>query len=456
MTNYRGISLMSIAAKVFNRVLLNRIRDPIDKLLRNNQAGFRRRRGCNQQIHILRRIMEGAYTQDISLYATFIDFKKAFDSIDREMMFAILRHYGIPAEIVNAIRVMYDKSKSQVYVGGELSEPFKITTGVLQGDVLAPFLFIIVIDYISKQSACDFGYLTHKGSAPTQQKQARPPRACAKKPKESPERKLNDLSFADDISLLENDQARAQQQLNTMQQNASAVGLEISIEKTVQIQLNDKSQVKTHLTIDGKPIAIVDEFKYLGSYIVSTEKDINNRIALAWVAFTKLKTILRSPKPDVKFKMLLFNASCRSVLLYGCESWALTEALEKKLNIFARKCYRIMLGINQAESHMTNEELYSTTRQQPISEIIKRRQHQFIDHCLRLETTEPAHIYVLYKSEVSNNRRGRPRLSYRDYAYQQYEHLALDKEQLHEELVELANIDRGLWNSIVVPDKPAR
>jgi len=241
-----------------------------------------------------------------------------------------------------------------------------------------------------------------------------------------------------------------------MQQNASAVGLEISIEKTVQIQLNDKSEVKTHLTIDGKPIAIVDEFKYLGSYIVSTEKDINNRIALAWVAFTKLKTILRSPKSHVKFKMRLFNASCLSVLLYGCESWALTIALEEKLNTFARKCYRIMLGINQAESHMTNKELYSTTKQHPISEIIKRRQHQFIGHCLRMETTEPAHIYVLYKSEISTNRRGKPRLSYRDYVYRQYEHLGLDKERLHEGLSDLAGVERGLWNSIVALNRPAQ
>ena len=103
MTNYRGISLMSIAAKVYNRVLFNRIRDPIDKILRKNQAGFRKGRSCIQKIHILRRIIEGAEYEKIPLYITFIDFKKAFDSIDRNMMFAILRHYGIPAKIVGAM-----------------------------------------------------------------------------------------------------------------------------------------------------------------------------------------------------------------------------------------------------------------------------------------------------------------------------------------------------------------
>lgn len=57
---------------------------------------------------------------------------------------------------------MYDKSTSKVFFKALLSETFDITTGVLQGDVLAPFLFIIVIDYISRLSKNNFGYLTHK------------------------------------------------------------------------------------------------------------------------------------------------------------------------------------------------------------------------------------------------------------------------------------------------------
>ena len=458
MTNYRGISLMSIAAKVYNRVLLNRIRDPIDKLLRSNQAGFRKGRGCTQQIHILRRIIEGAYAQDIPLYITFIDFKKAFDSVDREMMFAILRHYGIPAQIVNAIRVMYDESISRVYVGGETSEAFNITTGVLQGDVLAPFLFIIVIDYVSRISAGDFGYMTHKGPPPRTEP-LRTLRSNTTKNEKTIERdrKLNDLAFADDIALLENCLDKAQEQLSIIQKNASSVGLEINGKKTEQIQLNDKSPTKRHLTSDGSIIEVVDDFKYLGSYIMSTEKDVENRIALAWVVFSKLKSILRSPKPTVKFKMRLFKASCISVLLYGCETWVLTEALAKKLDIFARKCYRIMLDIRQAEEHMTNSELYRKTCQIPISQTIKSRQLQFTGHCLRLEDKdEPANIYALYKSYIkSSNRRGRPHMTYRDQVFKYLEHLVIDKEKLTDEVTSLA-LNKELWNSIVVPKQPAR
>ena len=151
MTNYRGISLLSIAAKVYNKILLNRIRDEVDPIPRKNQAGFRQGRSCAQQSHILRRVLEGFRDYQLPLVVTFIDFKKAFDSIKRKVMFAVLRHYRIPEALVNAISVLYKNSKSAVMVDGGLSDPFDVTTGVLQGDVLAPFLFVVLVDYLLKR-----------------------------------------------------------------------------------------------------------------------------------------------------------------------------------------------------------------------------------------------------------------------------------------------------------------
>ena len=76
MSNFRGISLMSIAAKVFNRVILNRIYDEISSRLRPFQAGFERGKSCTEQIHIIRRILEQYHQKNISTVMTFIDFKK--------------------------------------------------------------------------------------------------------------------------------------------------------------------------------------------------------------------------------------------------------------------------------------------------------------------------------------------------------------------------------------------
>ena len=268
MNNYRGITLMSIAAKVYNKILLARIREHVDPILRSNQAGFRPSRSCAQQVHILRRVMEAFQSYQLPLIITFIDFKKAFDSINRKAMFAILRHYGIPEKLVNAIGVLYSDSKSAVMVDGNISEPFNVTTGVLQGDVLAPFLFIIMIDYLLQNATRDndSGVLTHP-----------------RRSRRYPAKVLNDLDFADDIALLESTIPRAQEQLSRTAAAAEGIGLTISVPKTEYMTINCSSQPP--LQVYGESINHVPDFKYLGSLMASSYKDLLRRKALAWSTF---------------------------------------------------------------------------------------------------------------------------------------------------------------------------
>ena len=244
----------------------------VDTILRPNQAGFRKGRSCTQQVHILRRIIEGAKSKELPLFATFIDFKKAFDSINRNVMFAVLRHYGIPAKIVEGIRTLYNNSTSKVLVEGKLSNEFKTNTGVLQGDVLAPFIFIIVIDYVMANSEGDFGFITH-------------PKEGSRKPL----KRLNDLDYADDIALLEQTIEQAQLQLTATSNKANEVGLEINVEKTKTMIFNPPPGPQQALTLNGENIEVVSDFKYLGSMMASSERDIKIRKGQAWAAFWKQK-----------------------------------------------------------------------------------------------------------------------------------------------------------------------
>ena len=86
------------------------------------------------------------------------------------------------------------------------------------------------------------------------------------------------------------------------------------------MRLNKQTNLSTadHLVINDQPINIVDDFIYLGSYVGSTEHDVHVRIGFAWVAFAKLKSILRLLKPKMNLKIRLFKAECVSILLYGC------------------------------------------------------------------------------------------------------------------------------------------
>ena len=92
-SNYRGIMPLSVPGKVLNRVILYRVKDAVDPQLRDQQAGFRRNRSCADQIASLIIIIEQSLEWNSPLYINFIDYEKAFDSVDRQTLWKLLRHY---------------------------------------------------------------------------------------------------------------------------------------------------------------------------------------------------------------------------------------------------------------------------------------------------------------------------------------------------------------------------
>ena len=204
-------------------------------------------------------------------------------------MFPVLRHYGIPNPIVNAIKVLYSNSSSAVMVDGSISDPFDVTTGVLQGDVWAPFLFIIFVDYLlGKASGPDSGVVT-----------------CPRQSRRYPAKMLNDLDFADDIALLESSILQAQAQLTRTADAAGELGLVISAPKTEFMTIHCHPQPP--LQVYGTPINHVTDFKYLGSMMASSARDLKRWKALAWTAFWKLERIWKSLPISISTKLKLFN-----------------------------------------------------------------------------------------------------------------------------------------------------
>ena len=156
--NYRGISLTVIAKKIYNKILLDRRRPHLAPLLRVNQNGFRTGRSTLPQILTLCRLIEGIKEKQLPAILTFVDFSKAFDSIHRGKLMEILKAYGIPTKIVDAISILYKDTEAQVITPDGDTEFFEILAGVLQGDTLA-FLFIIALDYALREATRE----THTG-----------------------------------------------------------------------------------------------------------------------------------------------------------------------------------------------------------------------------------------------------------------------------------------------------
>ena len=154
---WRGITLLSIPSKVLTRVLLDRMKDAIDQELKDEQAGFRKERSCTDQIATLRVIVEQSIEWQTSLYVCFVDFEKAFDSVDQQTIWNILSYYGVPDKFINIIRLLYKDYTCQVVHNGKLSEEFAVTTGVRQGCLLSPLLFLVVLDWVKKTGYASFG-----------------------------------------------------------------------------------------------------------------------------------------------------------------------------------------------------------------------------------------------------------------------------------------------------------
>ena len=361
--NYRGISLAPVAAKVFNKLLLNRIYPYIDPLLRPNQNGFRRGRSTLPQILALRRIIEECKIGKKSAAIVFVDFSKAFDSINREALFHILGLYGIPSPIVNAIRLLYDSSYSRVQTVDGLTDFFKTLVGVLQGDTLAPFLFIIVLDYILRNCMSEDSGFTIK----------------ARQSRRIPAVQVTDLDFADDLALLADSIKQAEQLMNELEHAAQLVGLSMNASKTEYMTLNINSSNESVTSIHGNPIEHVADFKYLGSYIADSRKDFNTRKGMAWSACIKLQKVWTSGISE-QLKVKFFKACVEPVLLYGSETWTMNRQFEKRIN----GCYtRLLMKAKNIswKKHPTLHQIYGDLP--PIASVLAQRRARFASHCMR-------------------------------------------------------------------------
>ena len=93
--NWRGITLLSLTSKIMSRIIHRRLSNALDETLRSEQAGFRKGRSCSDHIFTLRQILEQSHEFNSPVYANFVDFRKAFDSIHRDSLWKILLHYGV-------------------------------------------------------------------------------------------------------------------------------------------------------------------------------------------------------------------------------------------------------------------------------------------------------------------------------------------------------------------------
>lgn len=304
-------------------------------------------------------------------------------------MWKIAKHYGLPDRTLKIFREMYTNTTCHVIHNNELSEGFEVDTGVRQGCILSPFLFSLVIDWVLKTTTREkrgiqWTMTTH----------------------------LEDLDFADDISLISHSHAHMQAKTTMLQNTAATVGLHINKDKTKTIRINARNQ--TAIQVEGQPVEEVQEFTYLGSIVSKTggtDEDVKSRIVKARQAFAMLRPVWKNKNIHLKTKLMIFNSNVKSVLLYGSETWRQTKALQHKTQVFINKCLRRLHNIHWPEI-ISNEELWRRSSEEPISQQIKRRKWRWVGHCLRRGPENIARHSLDWNPQGKRSR-GRPRITWR-------------------------------------------
>lgn len=419
-TNWRGISLLNTAHKVLAQIIYQRIYSTINSQLRNEQAGFRAKKSCVDHINTLRIITEQSNEFRSPLYLLFIDFEKAFDKLWHAAIWQTLTHFGLPDKIKALIKLLYLSPTCCVLHNGHLSNSIAIQKGVRQGCVLSPLLFNMVLDAILDSALQNFKGITWGMT-----------------------KKLCDLDYADDICLISHSHSDVQNMLISLNAAASRAGLKINIKKTKCMKLNNTCNLP--IILNNTVIEEVNEFCYLGSIITTnsdSDSDIDSRIAKARQAFGMLSGIWRSSIISQKTKIQLFNTNVKSVLLYGCESWAYTRTRINRIQVFVNKCLRSIFRIFWPNT-ISNADLWNKADQQPIENQIIKRKWGWIGHTLRRPNDDIARTALEWNPQGSR-RRGRPNISWRRAVLKEAESTGLSWSQLKQTAT-----NRSRWRTIV-------
>ena len=301
-----------------------------------------------------------------------------------------------PASDINICRlyqgltILYRNTKVKVRSPDGDTEYFDIVAGVLQGDTLAPYLFIICLDYVLRTS---IDKIRENGFELT-----------TKRSRRYPTKTITDADYADDIAILANTPNQAETLLHSLERSAAGIDLYVNAHKTEYMCYNQTGDIST---LEGTPLKLVDKFTYLGSSVESTEKDIETRLTKAWTAINRLSIIWKSDLTD-KMKRSFFQAAVTSILLYGCTTWTLTKRLEKKLDGNYTRMLRAILNKSWRQ-HPTRHQLYGHLP--PITKTIQVRRTRHAGHCWR-SRDELIRDVLLWTPTHGRAKAGRPAQTY--------------------------------------------
>lgn len=417
-SNYRTIALISHLSKVLMMILAERLTGQTEEYLADEQAGFRKDRSTVQQILALRLIAEKARRKKKKIYNCFVDFQKAFDSIDQNVTWAVLGSYGVDDRLVRLLKDINGTAMAAVRVGDEVGPWIRTSRGTRQGDPISPKVFITHLERAMDKIKTTETGVSIQGM------------------------QINNLRFADDIDVIEESERQLQETVQVLNDESKRYGLKMNFNKTKTMVFGDTT-MEQEICIDGIQLENVEDFTYLGSKMthdLDCKSEIKVRTAKGMTALKALDKVWKSKSISLRTKISVLNTCVFSSMLYGCETWVHTKETQRRVLAFERKCYRKVLGITWQQK-VTNEEVYArvSVKENIMQKIIQRKLRLF-GHICRMKDDRKIKT-LMFGTMAGNNKRGRPHKEWIDDIV----------EWCGKNLQELrwAALDRQLWFRIV-------
>merc|ERR1712121_55348 len=289
-------------------------------------------------------------------YVAFMDLEKAYDRVDREAMWQVMRVYGLGGRVLRGIMSFYEDGKACVRVGEKISESFEVKIGLRQGCVMSPWLFNLFMDGVVREV---YTRVNQAGVRLSEEGER--------------EWVLSQLLFADDTALV----AESAEQLQCLVQEFGRVckrrKLRVNVGKSKVMRIGGSEEPEMlNIRLNGDMVEVVDSFKYLGSCFSSdggVKGDVCMRIQEGVKAFGAMKKVWNERNVTLGVKRELYERIVVPTVMYGSETWAMRAEEKNKLDVTEMNCLRSMCGVTRRD-RVRNEVV---RRRVGVSETLSKR-----------------------------------------------------------------------------------
>ena len=327
--NYRGITLAPVIYKIYCTILNKRLSqlEEQNEILHDAQNGFRKNRSTVDHISSLTSIIETRKLKRKSPFAIFVDFKKAYDAIDRSKFFADFRQIGITGKMYNALLSLYEDVKCCVKVNGIYTDWFSVRCGLKQGCCLSPILFNLYInDMVNSITSLGIGVNIRDDI-------------------------VSVLLYADDLVLLAESETDLQILIDLLHEWCIDKKMKINLDKTKIVHFRNTAPPKSNvgLVFGNETIEITNQWTYLG-ILLSEHLNYNLKAKqVAKSASRALGLVISKYKafgglPFSTFSKL-FDSIVWSTINYGAAIWGDREF--SCINAVLNRAERFFIGVGR-------------------------------------------------------------------------------------------------------------